>query len=109
MSLSIPISLLAWHFVADFFLQSDSMATKKSTSNFWLSTHCIIYSIPFVFVVNFKYALVNGIAHFLVDFITSRMTSYLYKKEQRHWFFTVIGLDQLIHAIILASTYLTLG
>lgn len=91
------------HWIADFILQTDKMATNKSTSFRWLSSHVAAYTLclmPF----GPKFALVNGASHMVVDFFTSRATSYLWKKGDRHNFFVVIGFDQLLHALVLVAT-----
>jgi len=101
------------HFIADFVLQNDKMALNKSKSFKWLSIHALVYSIPFLIYFSFAFdplfgltfALINGILHWLVDAVTSRVTAYLWKKKQRHAFFEVIGLDQAIHMTCLVVTF----
>jgi len=88
------------HFIADFLAQTDKMAVNKSTSVKWLSIHCFVYSLFFLYY-GVTISILVGITHFIVDFITSKITKYLWEKEQRHWFFTTIGLDQAIHLTIL--------
>lgn len=100
----MPIILIWFHFICDFLLQSDKMATNKSSSNRWLGLHVAAYSVPFLWF-GWRFALVNGVAHFLIDWLTSRGTSWLWKQEERHWFFTMIGFDQAIHMTTLALTY----
>ena len=101
------IVLLVVHFVADFMLQSNWMAMGKSKQwgfNKNMATHIGIYTLclaPFGWV----FACVNGLVHFIVDAFTSRATAYLWKREERHAFFVVIGFDQLLHTLTLLLTY----
>jgi hypothetical protein len=103
------ILVLVWiHFVADFALQTDKMATGKSTSNRWLAIHVLIYALPFLFF-GWKFALVTGLFHWATDYVTSRGTTFLWKRGKRHWFFTLIGFDQAIHMTTLLLTFQVLG
>jgi hypothetical protein len=64
-----------------------------------------------------SFYLVNFALHWITDYFTSRASSYLYMKSQsdpngkflkeswRHWFFSVVGLDQLIHYGCLFFTF----
>jgi hypothetical protein len=129
---TIPLSLLAVHFVADFVFQSDAMATKKSREWQWLTLHVLVYTATFaVWLWTLPAPGWNGVlflaatfgTHFVTDAITSRITSRLWFFRQidtaghsppsfwfevipgrRHWFFVMIGADQLIHATTLAYT-----
>lgn len=106
------------HFFADFVLQNDKMATNKSSSNFWLFIHTKVYAIiffigsavflPISITAAAIFATINGMLHFMVDYISSRMTSYFWKRGERHWFFVTIGADQAIHMLILFGTYILL-
>ena len=87
------------HWFADFFLQNDKMATSKSTSFLWLGAHCSTYGMAFI-GWGWKFALLQAIYHFIVDAISSRVTSHLFAKGDRHNFFVVIGLDQALHITI---------
>lgn len=104
----VPITviiLLFWtHFIADFFLQSHYMSINKSKNSWVLLLHCAVYSLPFIWL-GIPFALLAGAFHFPVDFITSRITSKLYKNEKYHWFFVVIGADQAIHMTALVLTF----
>lgn len=97
---------LVWiHFVSDFPLQTDKMAINKSKSNKWLLAHCLTYSVLFLLVFGWRFAGVTFLFHFATDWVTSRGTSYLWRHEQRHWFFTLIGFDQAIHLTTLLLTF----
>ena len=100
------VLLLVWlHFVADFVMQSDRVARGKSSSNLILLQHIILYGIPFCLFFGIKYAVLNSILHFMVDWNTSRATSFLWAHKKVHWFFVVIGLDQALHMSCLFITY----
>lgn len=100
--------LICIHFVADFILQPDEMAKKKSSSNKWLFFHVITYMIPFLLWFGPLYALVNGIAHYITDYITSRISSEFWRDGKVHQFFVTIGADQAIHMVTLVLTYVWL-
>jgi ABC-type amino acid transport system permease subunit len=101
--------ILVCHFIADFICQNDSMALNKSRSLLWLGIHSVVYAavmgimLCLMSVGSLKYVLLQGILHFMIDFCSSRATTYLWQKNQRHYFFVVIGLDQLIHTICLLT------
>lgn len=102
------------HFVADFLCQTRTMATNKSKSLYWLTLHVLTYSTvttlcwiqfgadPHVLLWVW---LTTFISHWVTDFITSKITTYFYLKNNMFAFFSVIGFDQLIHATTLLITY----
>lgn len=103
-SIEIILTIVFLHWFADFILQSDWMAQNKSSSNKALGLHIIVYTIPLMYI-GFLWAIVNGILHFITDYVTSRITKKLWSNQQVHWFFVVIGLDQMIHYFCLFGTY----
>lgn len=118
--------LMFIHWLGDFVLQTNQMAQNKSTSWKWLSAHILTYgatlllgllpvgflmqgpltlSTLFYLILIFGYyALVNAGLHFIIDAITSRITSRLWKEQKVHEFFVVIGIDQFLHFICLYYT-----
>lgn len=110
--------VLLGHWVFDFMLQTHWMATNKSKNNVALGEHvavyvsglCIIAFLNAGYFNNFAFAtawvIVNGVLHFLTDYVTSRATSLLYKDENYHDFFVTIGFDQLCHYFTLFATFL---
>lgn len=112
------IYVLFLHFVGDFVCQWDEMSKMKSKSNLMLALHVSIVTFtlfvglvllpvfglyPFQpigkeLVLSFiAFAVANGLLHFIIDYCTSRATSYLWSKGDTHNFFVVIGLDQFLH------------
>jgi len=109
-SIQIILLLLATHWIADFILQSDYFAKNKSSDNTILGLHVLTYIIPFALLgfiipITPEWLLVNFIAHYITDYNTSRLTKKLWELKEVHWFFVVIGLDQLAHYAVLFSTY----
>jgi hypothetical protein len=116
---TLILFLLVIHFIADFICQSHWMATNKSTSNYALLIHVGVYSsVLLISLIAFQlsitlvllYVVINGSLHFVTDYVTSRCSSYFYKKQDFHNFFVVIGADQLIHqwTLILTAYWLLL-
>lgn len=98
------IFLVIWaHFISDFVLQTDQMAKGKSKSLKWLSIHIAAYTAP-LFLFGWKFAMVNGATHWVVDFFSAKASSHFWKKGDAHNFFVIIGADQAIHMSILMAT-----
>lgn len=112
------IYFLLVHWLADFVCQTDWMATNKSKLMEALILHVLVYStVLFIgtFLICFTkdipassfvaFCMINSITHFIIDFITSRISSTLYKSNDIHNFFVVIGFDQFAHIAILFASY----
>lgn len=131
----IPIFLLVLHFIGDFLLQSNWMATYKSKEALPLLVHVSIYSLCFLWL-GYGFWLAVFLTHLITDYLTSRITSRLWFVDldpievgermtlgltpeweffasfnhwKRHWFFVCIGADQLIHYLTLAMIWDLLG
>lgn len=103
MSIYLLLAIIWIHCIADFFLQYDYVAINKSTDVGCLMVHSVIYSLLFC-IIGFEYAAINGMLHFIVDGISSQLTSHFWIKEERHWFFATIGVDQAAHMTCLILT-----
>jgi hypothetical protein len=102
------------HWVADFVLQTRHMGLRKSSSNYYLTLHVLVYTfstimawsivLPLIgfhlttFSVSLAFSLIF-LLHWLTDYITSRQTTKLYKEEKYYEFFVMIGFDQVLHYV----------
>lgn len=125
--LTIPISVLAVHLVADFYCQTDWMGSNKSKDWYALTTHVVIYSACFL-IYGWRFAGITFVTHYATDAMSSRMSASFFRRwyddlmlgwnagadcgkfnivrqPPAHWFFSVIGTDQWIHALTLALTW----
>jgi hypothetical protein len=108
--MTLSLSTMAWHYVADFLLQTDWMAVNKSKRWDALTVHVLIYSLVFTLLYGWLFGIITFVTHFITDAITSRISRRLYYPVfHRHWFFAMIGLDQLIHMFTLAWTFTIIG
>lgn len=120
--MTIPLSLLVAHFLGDFVLQNDWMAQNKSKDIKALVFHTWVYSLCFA-AWGAEFWVMTWLTHFFTDAVTSRITSKLWFVRviephngpgqkfygafdcgNRHYFFVMIGFDQLIHFVTLAAT-----
>lgn len=98
------MTAIVWlHCIGDFWFQTDAMAKGKSRSNWWLSFHIAVYSLPML-LLGWRYALLNAAIHWCIDWVTSRQTSKLWAAGNVRWFFIVIGVDQALHYTVLIWT-----
>lgn len=106
--------LLFIHWVGDFVLQSDWMAKNKSKNILALSSHVFVYT-TYLFITSLLlfndykawviFTLINGGLHFIIDFVTSIITSYYWSKGDTHNFFVMVGFDQYIHTSCLLISF----
>lgn len=96
--------LMIVHYIADFLLQTRWMGENKSKNILALLSHILVYTISLCLVLPIGLAVANGVVHFLVDFISSRLGGLAYKKGNLYLFWAVIGLDQLLHVLCLNYT-----
>jgi hypothetical protein len=114
------------HWVADFVLQTEHMALRKSTSNYYLGMHVTVYSVTTIFAWWLLFLIVGlhatflqyveaylaiFVMHFITDYITSRITGKYYKAKKTHEFFVTIGFDQWLHyaQIFIVFNYIILN
>ena len=107
------VALLLVHWVADFVMQTQWMAENKSRRLVALGAHVLTYSsvLGVATVVMFGatqpvlwFIAVNAGLHFATDFVTSRISAEMWRRQNVHAFFICIGFDQLLHQIALAAT-----
>jgi hypothetical protein len=100
----IAVLLMLSHFIGDFVLQTTWMAMGKSKSWKPLAAHIGVYTLcllPFGIV----FALVNGLAHMGVDYVTSRINAKNWGQQKYRQFWIGIGADQFLHAACLLGSY----
>jgi hypothetical protein len=120
----ILFSIILIHWFADFVLQTHEQATNKSKSNYYLTMHVLTYTLVwFAFscfygaYIIFYHTLTKGVCfvflfptitfvcHWITDYLTSRLNTYLYNKGDIHNFFVSVGFDQLLHYAQLLITF----
>ena len=118
------------HYIADFIVQTEYQALNKSKSFKALSMHVLTYTVtlfimvlPIVYffkgyaygldhnkiiatlLLSMIFAVYNGVFHFAVDFVTSKLVSYHFAKGDSRNAFKIIGWDQFLHITILYVSY----
>ena len=103
MELAIILKIIICHWIGDGLLQTEKMATQKSSSNYWLSAHVGAYILPFivVFYNMLGWVLLMAILHWIQDWITSRINTQYLQVKNNTMFWKSIWTDQMIHYIIL--------
>ena len=113
MTEQILLTILLVHFLSDFGLQTHEQAINKSSSDTQLTYHVAIYSFIWLIAANLYlsfisalgFAIITFIAHWITDYITSRISKEYFAKQDMHNGFVVVGADQMLHYIQLYFTF----
>ena len=109
--------ILLVHWFADFVLQTEDEARRKSYDNRKLLEHTVTYSIIWLWVSLWLglicdlpktviwFAPITFVCHTVTDYFTSRVNKRLWMKNDSHAFFVSVGFDQLLHYVQLFLTY----
>ena len=80
---TIFFKLIICHLIGDYVLQTDFIAKTKGENLYHLIVHCILYTVPFIFVGVDTYLLWFIFAtHFDIDYLKARMRVIDYKVDQ---------------------------
>lgn len=116
-NLIIVLSILFYHWFADFVCQTDWQAQNKSTNWEALLAHTGVYSALWMIPISIWGVITNGganmlwffpitfLIHTATDYYTSRVNKVLWDNKQVHQFFVSIGFDQFLHFTQLLLTY----
>ena len=130
MTLTVILSIIFIHWVADFMFQAEEWAVNKSKSNLALYNHVITYSSIWLLASclllgvarpnettewyvysSILFFMITFCCHFITDYITSKMVSRTFANNEdgssipNLGAFTVTGIDQVLHYIQLFLTY----
>ena len=130
MTLTIVLTIIIIHWIADFVFQAEEWATNKSKSNVALYKHVMTYSTIWLFASLFLlgvarpaettewyvyssilFFMLTFCCHFITDYITSRIVSRKFANKEygspipNFGAFTIIGFDQVLHYGQLFGTY----
>jgi len=110
--------LIIVHFLADFALQTHNQATKKSSSNLYLTYHVGTYALTWFFamwayngswLMALNFSIITFMAHWVTDYTTSRISKKFFEAQDYHNGFVVVGFDQVLHYAQLLVTYVALS
>jgi len=115
MSVYIIIYVLLAHWVSDFIFQTDWMATNKSKKILPLLAHTSVYSVSMGLILidtfgefdsqaSLEFIAIMFVSHTMIDFVTSKATSFLWQKKRIRNFFDTVGLDQWLHYVTIFLT-----
>lgn len=99
---------MLFHWLGDFVVQTDWQAKNKSRRWDALLKHVGTYTLTLCLLLpwySWRWVLVQGVLHLLIDFWTSRLNRWLWEKRGSHDFFVGVGLDQWLHAVCLLTLW----
>lgn len=114
------LGIIVIHYIADFITQTDYQANNKSKSFRALISHTYDYFLIWlIFGVLLSvydsesyfidsviiFSILTFVLHTATDYVTSKITSYYYKKQKFRKFFWVVGFDQILHYVQLFICY----
>lgn len=116
--------LLLNHYICDFIYQEQKIRVTKSFSIKSLLIHTIMYSFIFslhlltyelitsqsievvsILMSVLKFMGLTFVVHTVTDYITSKMSSFYYKRDDNFNTMNIIGLDQWTHYVQIILTY----
>lgn len=81
--ITLIIKLIMCHFIGDYVLQSDYIATTKGENWYHLIVHCALYTIPFAFALGIHTALIAiFVSHIIIDALKARWHKINYVTDQ---------------------------
>lgn len=94
-NMNLIVLLIIAHYVGDYVLQSEYLATSKGSEWCSLIAHSVLYSVPFYFLFGCNCYLFWYLAstHFVIDSLKAR-----YGK-------ITLPQDQMLHAVVLAIVW----
>lgn len=108
--------LMVCHWFGDFVCQTREMAENKSKDLKVLFSHVLIYGLVLLFggciylfftvgeLAALTWLAVNMVAHFAIDWITSKANAYCIEHNDNPTFWYIVGFDQLLHITTLLFT-----
>jgi hypothetical protein len=93
--------LICSHYVGDFALQSDWLATNKGSGPFWIHAmvaHCAIQALGVLLITNSAFLAVGEfLAHFMIDFAKTRGLIGFTTDQVYHLTFRIVWWFLLMH------------
>lgn len=121
LTLTEIFAIIVVHWIADFVLQAEKWALGKSKNWNDLLSHTSLYSLVWFIPISLllksanweasAFVSVTFIAHTATDYVTSRIVSKKFSRQEygspipNFGAFTIIGIDQVLHYVQLFTTY----